>query len=297
MGQLLSEKCSNILSDVDSSDVDYLFKQYDQLRLSGSTEGLGRIASNIAIAFSDLILRLTGNLKLQLTGMFKDIKQSSLQALLHHNKIRMISVMKSDYTEVKDILCPRWNFTTSPDDVISYCGETFKIFTMLKRMSDLIDSYNHLAAAINIGDINLAAGIIDKIIILNMKPSDNVKRVLSTMVTNTSTQSSTYFGTVFNSMQEYKDVMNKALSTDELDTSIKVAKSLGNLYGAFDKVNAAITKASTTNNDISRLSHIVSTVYDTGSLLESYAMVVTEYHHLEWWLKGVTEELMKNDKK
>jgi len=52
-----------------------------------------------------------------------------------------------------------------------------------------------------------------------------------------------------------------------------------------------------TKFDFSKLRGIGQIIHDTSSLIEDYAMLVKEYHHLEFWLTTTSEGLLKAAKK
>ena len=133
---------------------------------------------------------------------------------------------------------------------------------------------------------------------LNIGKQLNLKSQLSKMIVAATQSNKTTFGTVFSSMGDFEEVVSKTVScSEEFNQSIKVSKNLHLLYGAFDDLKEVIQHAAGTKFDFSKLRGIGQIIHDTSSLIEDYAMLVKEYHHLEFWLTTTSEGLLKAAKK
>jgi len=294
MGRIIPGMLDQVGKDLDVKDIDAMFAWYGKRKENGSVEGIGRIANNIAIAFGDFIIRTGSNIKITITGMFKDLKRSALRVFIASNKLGMIRVFGSDYTQLQPVICSSYPFTLNCKTVGMYCKDAFEVIGMNKRLVTIIEEYMHLGAAIKTGDIGSSIAIMNRINVLNMKEQNNIKDTLTHMVASQSTKNYTTFGEVFDSVTDYREAIDIALqSADELDVAIKADKLLDALYRSYEKLKDSITHASTTNFDLSKLSGIAGIIYDTGDLIESYALLVREYHHLEMFLTNVSEACLK----
>ena len=298
MGRIIPSIADNhqdINANLDITDIEAMFKWYGRLKNnSGSVEGLESIAGNIAIAFGDFVGRIGSNIKVSVSGFFKDIKRSALRITMSSNKLGMMRVFGADYTQLKGTVCSSFPFTVNCDTVGKYCNDTFTIIDMNKRVVSLIEEYLHLSGLIKTGNINLCVAKMNRINELNMKSQLNVKSTLSQMIAVPSHKNFSTFGEVFNSVKEFHDAVNLTLKcADELEVAMKVDTLTDHLYKAYDKLKDSISHASTTELDLSKLTGLATALYDTGELIESYAMLVKEYHHLEYWLSTTSEACLK----
>lgn len=278
--------------------LDDMFLWYNKRKGDASVEGLSTITSNIAVAFSDFILRICSNISVSVTGAFKDVKRSALQSLMASNKHGMMRVMKADYSDIVSVSCSLYPFTKSPIIMAGYFNDTFAVISMSKRMVSLIENYNHLSAAIKIGDLTKASGIIAAINDMNISNTLHIKDRLIEMVAIPEDTNRTSFGLIFDSVSEYSEsIMTTLVSANELDAAVKIGHMLNTLYGAWESLKTSIAHVASSNIDLSSLSPIAGTVHATGELLESYALLIKEYHHLEWWLATTSEALLEHLKK
>ena len=276
------------------NDIEFMFNRYNQLKGVGSQEGLGQIAGGIATAFADFIMRVVTNLKSGLGDGFKDIKRSSLQIMMESHMVGMKRVFGSDYSVLMNIACQKYPFTVAPKVIGMYCNDTFTMMGMGKRIHELIEDYQHMAAAIRVSDEVKINMILAKINNTNFKSQLTIKPTLSKMVAGQSDTNRTTFGVIFNSTADFNEAVDITLrGAGELETAINVAKLLDNLYKAFDKVKEAIVHVSSSKFDLGKLSGLITTIHDTGSLFEDYAMLVKEYHHIEQFLVNVSEAALK----
>lgn len=298
MGKMIPAVIMEPEFNLDVTEMEKLFLVYGNRKDQASLEGLGKMASNIAISFGDFVIKVGNNIKVGITGQFKDIKRSSLRILFNANKLGMMRVANADYSTFVTMECAKYPFTVAPKEVIGFCKDNFGIIDMEKRIVNLIDNYMQLGALIRINDINGAINCIEKINMLNIRSKMIISQQLMKMVTPPSGSNRSQFGEVFDSMSEFNEVNTLTLAqAEELDVAMKVTKQLDLLYRSFDKITSAITEVAETNFDLSKLSGIATIVNDTGILIEQYAMLVKEYHHLEWFLTTTCEEALKLMKK
>ena len=271
-------------------DVDHAFEWYGKRKDNASVEGISSIASNVATTFGDFIFRFGNNLKTLISGWFKDVKRSVLKEYVDSHKLLMMRTMDANYSELVNVQGSFYPFSKSPKEMAVYFKTTFSVLDMKKRFKSLTENYLHLAAAIHIGDMALAVKLLNAISDLNMQQQLNIKGELSDMVVLASDVNYTEFGKVFDAVSEYKEAINLTLScADELNEAVNISKHLDVLYSAFDKLKAAVTHISTLHIDLSQLNGIAGTVHATGELIESYAMLIREYHHLEQYLTTLSK--------
>lgn len=287
MGKLLPQM--GAVTGLDAIEVDCLFSEYENRQKFASTEGLSNVATNIAITFSDFVIRIGNNIKTGVSGIFKDIKRSSLQELLQSNRLGMSRVLSADYTKLIDMKCYPCPFTVKPSTFAAYCKENFITIDIAKRLPDIIDQYMLLGASIRVGDIDKAVTIMMKIDNLNMKHQLHINENLIKMIASTAGVSNVEFGKIFDSTAEFKSAVElTAVQGGELDIAIKSAKLLDTLYKSFYKLHEAITHAASTEMELSKLTGVAVIINDTGKLIESYAMLIREYHHLEHFLTTIS---------
>jgi len=299
MGLLLPSMIEPERGNCTQDRLDYMFSRYYILSTAeGSVEGLGHLAGNIAVGFSDFIIKVGNNINTALKGQFKDIKRSSLQVLMDSNKLGMVRAMNAGYSDLAPVSVGHYPFSEKPIVVGTYCRDTFKTFNMHTRMTGIIESYNHLGAVIKVGDVNSVNALSSKISTLNMSNQSDVKEALSRMVSGNRSLEGMKFGEVFDSVSEYKAAVEVALScSDELDKAIKVSKMLDPLYGSLEKLKDSIESSVKTNFDFNKLSNVANLVHDTGSLIEDYSMLAREYHHFEFSLTKISEAILAKMKK
>lgn len=290
MRKLLINNVNNFQSIFSVEDVDHTFEWYGKRRDNASVEGIASITSNVATIFGDFVIRFGNNLKMIVTGWFKDVKRSVLKEYVDSHKLLMMQTMEANYSELVNIQGSFYPFAKSPKEMAVYFKITFAVLDMKKRFKSLTENYLHLAAAIRVGDIDLAVKLLNTISDLNMQQQLNIKSELSDMVMLASDVNYTEFGNVFNAVSEYKEAVNLTLScSDELNEAVTISKHLDVLYGAFDKLKAAVSHITTLHIDFSQLNGTASTVNATGELIESYAVLTKEYHHLEHWLYTISK--------
>lgn len=279
-------------------ELEHLLSWYGTQKVMGSAEGLGKIASNISIAFIDFLIKIKKNIQYSISPLYTDLNRSELMFHMDAHSRAMNRVFQMPYTELKNVACPQWPFTISVNATNTYCKDTFESIEMIKRMVSLIEGYAELGAAIQINDAGRASTTLIRINTLNINDIQrSVKHNLIKFVAKPS-QSKTSFGSVFDSVASFQEAIDLALLySGEFDASIKVSKLLSKLYSVFDKLRDAIVKASTTDFDLSSLAGVVTSINHTGELLESYGMLVKEAHHVEHWLTVSAEECVKIAKK
>ena len=279
---------------MDHTAIDQLIEVYAKRRTHASLEGLESIAGSIAISFGDFVFRVANNLRVFATGAFKDIKRSELQIVIQSNKISVARTMRLGYTVLMDVECAVYPFTLNCNTVNSYCTGMFLQLDVMKRISGLIDSYLRLAGGIKANNMGVVSESLGLILSKNMKDQLDIKESLSTMILVHQKASRMKFGEVFDSTEEYEDAVNMCLKyAHEFDTAIKIDKMMTHLYKAYDRLNEAIKYAAETNFDMGKLSGVATAIYDTGNLIESYAMLVKEAHHMDHWLSTTTVECIK----
>lgn len=294
MSSILPAGLLDVEREYSAQDIEKMLLWYSKQKNNASLEGLGSIAGNIGVAFGDFIFRIGNNIRTGVTGIFKDFKRSALQEVFDKNKFSMNRVMRADYTTLAKVVCAFYPFTTPPVEAANYFKDEFVFIGMEKRVIQLIDEYLHLSAAIHTGNTDTILSVLRQIGALNLKQQLTIKDRLPTMVAIVKDTNRTTFGNVFNAVSEYEQaVMMTLQSSKELDAAMKTGKILDTLYHAFDKLKSSIIDASKKDLDMSVLSGLTAHINDTGELIESYAMLTREYHHLEWWLSTTSVECMK----
>lgn len=285
------------LVDVSVEELEELISWYGIRKENASTEGLENIASKIAIAFGDFILRIGNNIIAVTGGLFKDVKRSTLEITRDHHRLGMMNALASDYTSIVRVNCNVYPFVVEPKDVLYYCDANFNLMNMRKRIVEIIDAYTKLAATINIGSEQNAIDAIAYVNEKNIHDQLTVKYDLPKMVKGQVLKSTDTFGDIFNSTSEFKDSVEYAFKmADEFNTAARVGKMLPNLYNSFDKLKTNIEKAVQSDFNFNAITGIANTLHNTGELLESYGLLVKEYHHMEFWLASVVEAIIKQKK-
>lgn len=284
-------------SSVSIEELEQLIKWYGVRKENASTEGLENIASKIAIAFGDFILRIGNNIVTIGTSLFKDVKRSTLEITRDHHRLGMISALSSDYTAIVKVNCNVYPFTVDPKDVLYFCDANFNLLNMRKRMIEIIDAYNKLASTINIGSEQNAIEAIAYVNEKNIHEQLTIKQDLPQIVKGQVLKSNSTFGEVFDSTGEFKDAVEYALKlAEEFNTAARVGKMLPNLYASFDKLKNNIEKAVQSDFNFNAITGIANTLHNTGELIESYGLLVKEYHHMEFWLAATIEAIIKQKK-
>lgn len=279
-------------------ELEHLFNWYGTQKVMGSTEGLGKIASNISIAFIDFLIKIKKNIQYSISPYYSDLNRSELMFHMDAHNRAMIRVFGMPYTELIKVPCPQFPFTISVNSINTYCKNTFDTVEMIKRIVSLIEGYAELAAAIQINDAERASTTLIKLNTLNINDIQrSIKHNLIKFVAKPSQNKST-FGAHFDSVAAFQESIDLALLyAGEFDAAIKVSKLLSKLYSTFDKLRDAIVKASSTDFDLSSLAGVVTSINHTGELLESYGMLVKEAHHVEHWLTIIADECVTFVKK
>ena len=274
------------------------FDRYEILMPTGSVEGLESMAGNIGIGLADFITKTGMNVKTALVDFDKDVKRSVLQVLMDSNKLGMNRIMTGNYSYLSNAVCIAYPFSQSPVVVSTFLKNTFERIHMTSRIVSLIENYRHLAAAVNARDASLVTRLISNISSLNIGKQLNIKAHLLKMIVTSTTTNKTTFGTVFDSMGEFQEVVKLTMSySNEFNESVGVAKKLELLYGAFDDLKVGIQAVSNSTFDFSKLRGVGQIIHDTSSLIEDYAMMVKEYHHLEMFLTNLSGNLLTAAKK
>lgn len=283
--------------NISVEELEQLISWYGVRKENASTEGLENIATKIAIAFGDFILRIGNNIIAINAGLFKDIKRSTLEITRDHHRIGMMNALSSDYTSIVRVKCSVYPFVVEPKDMLYFCEANFNLLNMRKRMVEIIEAYTKLASTISIGSEQNAIEAIAYVNDKNIHDQLTIRQDLPKMVQGQVLKSSVDFGDIFNSTSEFSDAVQYALKlADEFNTAARVGKMLPNLYSAFDKLKNNIEKAVQSDFDFNAITGIANTLHNTGELLESYGLLVKEYHHMEFWLASVIEAIIKQKK-
>jgi hypothetical protein len=280
-----------------AEELEQLISWYNVRKENASLEGLESIAGKIAIAFGDFILRIGNNILTNVTGLFKDVKRSSLEITRDHHRLGFINALGSDYTSVVNVNCNVYPFVVNPVDVIHFCESNFNLLVMRKRIIEIIEAYIKLANVISTHSEENAIAAIAYVNEKNIHSQLTIKQDLPQMVKGQNLKTGDKFGDIFNSTGEFRETVEYSLKlVDEYNSAAKVGKMLPNLYNSFDKLKVAIEKAVSSDFDFNAITGIASTLHNTGELLESYGLLVKEYHHLEFWLSSVVESIIKQKK-
>lgn len=302
MGKIIPSILEQPLLDLGHHEVDQLFVEYGRRKDYASLESLGGFASSLATSFGDFLYRVGTNLKALGESFFKDFRRSELQVIVHANKVSIYMLFNSEYTELMNVECPVYPFELRPYSVASYCNSVFSLLSMNKRLIDITEEYMRLGASIRNKDEKAAVDALNKITVLNLKNNDSIKikETLTNMVAGQSTKTKALFHDVFDASSEFKEAVEAALiSANEFNTAMAVGKTVDILGKAYHKLDEAVSFAAKTPGsfDLSKISTVSGTIYETGELIESYAMLVREYHHLELWLSVVISNCLKAKKK
>lgn len=282
--------------NLEAQELENLLNIYGLTHDNLSEEGLGKLLQNISISFADFIVRVKNNMASMLKDSFKDIKRSVLTITIQNNKFGISRLYSTEYSLLNNTIVPSYPFRKPPLDIINFMIETFTTFDMDRRMASLIDNYMKIGSFIAINDFNNVESCIKNIDILNVFKSGDVSQYLLNVVSTDSKK--TTFGTIFDSVTDFKDTIDLTLTqAPELEKAIVIGRTLDRLYNAFGKVHDSIIKTKNNNVDLHRISGLAAIMNDTGVLIEQYAMLVKEYHHLEFWLNTVVEETLKSAKK
>lgn len=267
-------------------DVERDILRYEKMRDTASIEGLANIASSVIVGLIDIVLNTANNVGVLLTKLFKDIKRSELQAHMSRNVVQVRKLRRIGYSEIYKKRIPIYPFHISPNTVAAYCTDTFKIFNMRARVSDIIEQYKLLAANVRIGDenkIKIHIGMLDNL--NNRTLSDSVLTKLKDIVVVNPPSNHTTFGKVFNSVDECFQAIDTTLRiSEEFNEAIAVSKMLDSLYAAYSSLADALAARKDYGLDVSKLKGLSETIRSTGILLERYAVLVKEYSHLDHFL-------------
>ncbi len=282
--------------NLEAQELENLLNLYGLTHDNLSEEGLGKLLQNIAISFADFIVRIKNNMASMLKDSFKDIKRSVLTITIQNNKFGISRLYSTEYSLLNNTIVPSYPFRKPPLDIINFMIETFTTFDMDRRMASLIDNYMKIGSFLAINDLNNVEACIKNIDILNVFKSGDVSQYLLNIVSTDSKK--TTFGAIFDSVGDFKDAIDLTLTqAPELEKAIVIGRTLDRLYNTFSKVHDSVIKTKNNNVDLHRISGLAAIMNDTGVLIEQYAMLVKEYHHLEFWLNTVVEETLKSAKK
>ena len=285
-------------SEVSLEELGCMFVRYETLVNKSSVEGLGKLASNIAIGFNDFVRKVVMNVNVELHGILKNIKRSELKALIDGNALGMRRVMSAGYVDLKDIECPNFPFSVSPREMSAFFQVNFKALNMIQTMGHIINEYHYLAAVIRLGNVDKIKSSLAKIESLNMASYLTIKNDLIKLVAKPDGTNHTVFGNIFSSVSEFDEAIKNTLADEkELNNAIDIAKLIESLYGAFETLKDNVSHATTTGLDFSKINNITTVIDHTGNLIEEYSMLVSEYHHLEHWLSTTTKNLLSTMKK
>lgn len=275
--------------EMSSGDIDKLINQYTRLQVGGSVEGISSVTTNIVYGLGDYLVKLANNLKTVVTGALKDVKRSELQLTIDKHRLSYTRLNRADYSEVFKGSTGFYPFKKDPASVAAFCHDEFKRLKMGSRLPEIADCYHILSSSIGSGDSSKTIAMIEKINGLNVPAnSSSIKSQLEEMiVVHIPTKLST-IGATFDSVSDITSAVTSTLSSeDELNQAVSVGKRLNHLYEGFEGIQKALHVNLDKGHDISSLKGLPQMVKDTGELIESYAMLVREYHHLDHYLSVV----------
>lgn len=273
-----------------------VFKLYGSTQHLISEESLGKFASNIAVSFGDFVFRVGNNIKANVGGLFKEFKRSTLKIAIDSNKVSFNNIFKMDYSTLCQYNHAQYPFIPLPKDVMKFIDGYIVLFDMSKRIETIIHECMMFASYIDVNDMSSAEAVIKRLESMNFKKYLEVTYYFQRNIAQAN-ERSTPFGKVFNSVTEFKEAIdNTLIHADELEKAVKIGVMLDKLYDAFARIQKSILRAKDKNIDFNRIINISMVINDIGILIEQYAMLVKEYHHLEFWLAKVIEDIVQNKK-
>jgi len=276
-----------------SDDIESLISRYDKLKLVGTTEGLGNIASQVITGIIDFIIGSISNIKTMIFKMFADVRRSELEAYLQRHMVHYHKVKQTGYTEIYKTRTMFYPFKTPPVEMATFFVDTFKLLDIKTKFWSIISEYKLVAANLRIGDTAKANIHLNLINTLNAtKITDSfMAKLLKTVVTQHS-RNHTTFGEIFQSVKEFTAAISITLTCkDELNTAIAISTELDNLYKAYESITEALTTHIDHGIDISKLRGLSTTIRDTGHLLERYGVLIKEYTTIDHFLVTVLDSL------
>lgn len=271
------------LTDDPMVQLEELFNRLDVMKDSASTEGLVSIVKRITVALSDYMIKIMANIKSNVTGIFKSIKRSELEAYLQSKHLAYKVFKKANYSTVYKAKSPYFPFNKNPSQVANFCNDTFKSYNMQMRLRDITKNYYDFCSAVQHNDASKASVLLDTISNLNMSQVvSSTMSVIKDMVLVRLPKKYSTFGATFSSVDEMTKAVDLTLkSKGEFNNSVKTVNMLRDLYKAFDKINLTLSNVDAKKIDILKLRRVVEVIRDTGSLIDSYGVVVREAHHLD----------------
>jgi len=280
------------------SELNMLFNRLEMMNGKASTEGLGNIVKRITALLADYLYKVMSNINANVIGMFKSIKRSELEAFIASNKMSMRILRDAQYSKIYKAKGPTLPFTKDPATVGNFLDDVLKSYNMKKRLADITKNYNSFSSAVKLNDISKGSGILDTIHGLNMPEvvSGNISSIKEMVMVKLPRKLSA-FGDAFDSIDDLDKSIGIALkSADEFNSAVKTTGMLNDLYKSLDKVHRTLSKVDTSKIDILKLKRVVNDIRDTGSLIESYGVIVKEAHHLEHWLVGTIDSAIARAK-
>ena len=268
-----------------ANEIENTIKQFERIEKNASIEGIGSLASRLVIGLTDYILKVGNNLRYTVTGLFKNVKRSELQAFLSSKGLATIKLYNANYSSLYKAKVPYFPYNQSPLTVSAYTNDTFKSLDMYSKVISIIEGYFRLAADIRAKDSDSASATINKLNSLNDRPftkgvEDNLKKLVVTRVPSN-------YGTLgqwFASMSELKPVVETTLkSAIVFDEAITISKKMETLYSALEELNKSIEYLIDSNFNISKLKGLTQTIRDSGDLIVVFGVMVKEQSHLEHW--------------
>lgn len=287
-----------MVSDPSSIEcIEQLVELYIQRQQSGfSEESLSSIFSSLSTAFGNFIFKVCNNIKYNIM-IFKEFKRSVLMINVQSNKFTMNNIYNTGYSDLMNIEAGTYIFTRSPKEMNTYFKDKFEGMRMLSRTEQIYDNFMKLNAAIRNNDnekIKLQCSLLEDLI--NFDPTN--KSIELAKFIDLSKTEYTKFSEVFTAVSEFKEAIEDALSiSSELETVLKVGKELNKIYDAFGTVYKSVkTIKDDVSFDIKQIAIISNLMNDCGHLYDFYGSLVKEYHHLEYWLSVMIDEIIKNKK-
>lgn len=260
-----------------------------------STEGLASAAGRVVRSLTDFLIKMISNLKTTVTGIFKKIKRSELQAFISSHRTNYMKLKNTEYSKLYKVMVEQYSFTETPSAVGSFFLSSFNSLGMKKRFDDILEQYMVLNANLRGGDIDQAQATIKRIEELNAEGIvKGVDKRLKELVVVRPPKKLGTIGDAFNSTEDIIDAVETTLKgSGELDIAMTISSRLEKLYKTFEKLGESLQVANTKGVVIGKLKGVTSTIKSTGTLLTTYAMMVQEYHHLEHYLTSVIDAGVK----
>jgi hypothetical protein len=283
-------------SEWSAQDIYDAIEYYEKVQSSATENVVVDAVRNILIKLHDFLLRMANNLVTVVTRLLNDVKRSELEVFRDSHGLAMARLSSISYSAIYKLTIPMYHYNERPIKMSEKMHEMFSIFDIYSRLDKIIRLYKQIPSTLKNKDFSKCMDLVEDIDSLNISKSvKDIEASIKSSVLMHSSSNVMTIGEVFSSTSEIESFYKSLLrDVREIQNIEKIGKQINKLIDALNEIVDVLGSIRDSGADISSLKKVSTASNSTVDLIDTYAITIHQWTHLEHWLVNVLKVAVKH---